>query len=267
MSKATGDVGQAVVLHKHTTTSPEDAQSGYRSFFDPSRSKTPVPQWLPISLLALTTAALAVPIFLLKRHRAFTLGSALADAPPPPRRTGAASGPAAVRAGPARPASHPRTSDAQRATHPSSEAGVSLSMEDNFNGALYSAKAFGLATMFVTVGAGTTIWGVKTAMGVQNTKEFADRMRFFFLTRMPTLSSRIHRLIGAEDNPSALVESQSAPHPQSVGDTRAIHWSWQDAEQRLKAAYERDGFTGWTEAALQELEAEGHAERVRRGHT
>ena len=44
-----------------------------------------------------------------------------------------------------------------------------------------------------------------------------------------------------------------------------MEWTWPDAEKRLKAAYEADGFSGWAQAALQELESEGNAERKKRG--
>lgn len=44
-------------------------------------------------------------------------------------------------------------------------------------------------------------------------------------------------------------------------------WTWQDAEQRLTAAFEKDGFSGWAAAAARELEAEGQVERLKRKHT
>jgi len=43
-------------------------------------------------------------------------------------------------------------------------------------------------------------------------------------------------------------------------------WKWEDAENRLRAAYDNDGFSGWAEAALKELEAEGELERLKREH-
>lgn len=40
----------------------------------------------------------------------------------------------------------------------------------DFNGALYSMKAFGIATMIVSAGAVTTVLGVKLALGVQDVR-------------------------------------------------------------------------------------------------
>ena len=44
-------------------------------------------------------------------------------------------------------------------------------------------------------------------------------------------------------------------------------WTWQDAERRLTAAFEKNGFSGWAAAAARELEAEGQVERLKRKHT
>lgn len=41
---------------------------------------------------------------------------------------------------------------------------------EDFNAALYGAKAFGIATLFVSVGAVTTIWGLKTILGVRDVR-------------------------------------------------------------------------------------------------
>lgn len=89
-------------------------------------------------------------------------------------------------------------------------------------------------------------------------------MRYELATRMPVLSSRIHRVIGGEDSPM-VVGSDAVAHLKQaeLGDAE---WNWPDAELRLKDAYERDGISGWAQAALLEAEAEGQLERVRRGH-
>jgi len=138
---------------------------------------------------------------------------------------------------------------------------------DNFNGAVYCAKAFGLATLLVGAGAGTIIWGVRTTLGVNTTEEFAERMRSFMVTKMPILSSRIHRRPEVTDGPSG-EDSPSvlSTQPRIEVHESALEWSWQDAQQRLSDAYEKDGFSGWAEAAMRELEAEAHAERAKRGH-
>jgi hypothetical protein len=47
---------------------------------------------------------------------------------------------------------------------------VSRVEEDSssFNGALYSLKAFGIATALVVAGGAASVWGVKTYMGVKD---------------------------------------------------------------------------------------------------
>lgn len=225
----------------------------------------PIPRWVPVSLLALTTAALVVPVALLKRHRANVLGKALHDTAPPPRRTASTGGNAVA------PTSAPLASapgSARTASKPLSTPTPKARPEDDFNFALYGAKAFGYATLIVTASAAVTVWGVKTYMGVRDTQEFAERMRVLVRTKLPVLSSRIHRPPADEDH-TATIRNDPAhvEAPEITLDSNAhADWAWPDAEKRLSAAYERDGFSGWAQAALQELEAEGRAERRRRGH-
>ena len=42
--------------------------------------------------------------------------------------------------------------------------------DPGFNGAFYSAKAFGIATTLVTVGAFVGVWAVRASLGVQNVR-------------------------------------------------------------------------------------------------
>ncbi|KAL0072340.1 hypothetical protein AAF712_000103 [Marasmius tenuissimus] len=121
----------------------------------------------------------------------------------------------------------------------------------DFNPALLTAKAFGIATLAVTVGAVTLVWGVKSAMGVENTEQFARRMREIIITRMPILSSRIHRSHTEE------YEEGRTPHVDPK-------WNWDDAEKRLTDAFDKDGLSGWAEVAVKELEAEEVTEREKR---
>ncbi len=79
---------------------------------------------------------------------------------------------------------------------------------------------------------------------------------------MPNLSARIHRLLEAEDGDSLLPPDLP---PLSIEDT-AEGWTWSAAEQRLREAFDKDGFSGWISAVMQELEAEGRIERAKRGH-
>ncbi|KAK7047345.1 hypothetical protein VNI00_006576 [Paramarasmius palmivorus] len=124
--------------------------------------------------------------------------------------------------------------------------------ELDFNPALYTVKAFGIATFAVTVGAVGLVLGVKNAMGIDDTQEFARRMRELVLARMPILSARIHRTLEELDGTS-----------QSSSETRG-EWNWPEAEQRLKDAYEQRGIAGWAEVAVEEIRAEEEIEREKR---
>ena len=91
-------------------------------------------------------------------------------------------------------------------------------------------------------------------------------MRVWVLLHLPQLSSRIHRPPVEEENTATILND-----PVTVTEVPRIEvsgedWAWPDAEQRLRTAYDRDGFSGWAKAALEELEAEGRIERRKRGH-
>ena len=93
-------------------------------------------------------------------------------------------------------------------------------------------------------------------------------MRILVREKLPVLSARIHRPPVKEDHTATLWNSPtSAETPQIVGieNIADAEWSWQDAEKRLRDAFDRDGFSGWAQAAMLELEAEGRAERRKRG--
>ena len=79
------------------------------------------------------------------------------------------------------------------------------------------------------------------------------------MEKIPMLSSRIHQTPESEDD-------GEAEQVQTVLDGADSAWKWEDAEKRLRAAYDKDGFYGWAEAVLRELEAEGELERLRREH-
>ena len=149
--------------------------------------------------LAVTSAALAVPLVYLRRQRAAVsakeaaaaisygtstppprrLGrgipaaqaaleqsSALArepatDAPPPRRRATAVSGSIA-----ATPASSNALAPSPLAASPAPSS--ALPEDDGFNVHLYGIKAFGGATAIVLLAAATGVWGVKTYMGVED---------------------------------------------------------------------------------------------------
>ncbi|EJF58149.1 hypothetical protein DICSQDRAFT_173240 [Dichomitus squalens LYAD-421 SS1] len=239
--------------------------SGYNPIFvgelPGNKNKKPIPKWVPVALLAFSSAALIVPIVMLRRHRAATLGKALADAPPPPRRTVSKGIPMA------NPTTKPPVfsiRDPVPSTSTSASSSMAAKAEDNFNGALHSAKAFGIATLMVGAGAAATVYGVRQYMGVQTTHEFANRMRDAILTRMPSLSARIYRPPKAEDGDPLLLPDP--PEESSSTLDAAEEWSWPEAERRLREAFDKHGFYGWAAAAMHELEAEGRIERAKRGH-
>ncbi|KAF9268843.1 hypothetical protein L218DRAFT_534556 [Marasmius fiardii PR-910] len=120
----------------------------------------------------------------------------------------------------------------------------------DFSPALLAIKALGIATIAVAIGAVGLVWGVKNAMGVETTEQFAPRMRQFIITQMPKMSSRIHRSHLDED-----VDARPLIDPE---------WNWEEAERRLKDAFDKKGISGWAEAAVQELEMEEAIEREKR---
>ncbi|CDO72835.1 hypothetical protein BN946_scf185002.g20 [Trametes cinnabarina] len=234
---------------------------GYRAIFGADNKKS-VPKWVPVALLAFSTVAMTVPILMLRRQRAATLGKALAEAPPPPTRRSASMGV---------PIANPTSTflPPSQSHVPGSTSAGTTHQEDNFNGALHCAKAFGIATLLVGVGATTTVWGVRRYLGVETTQEFADRMRMAILDRMPGLSARIHRPPAPEDGDATVLSEpvpEAALSPPPLSQEEVEQWTWAAAEGRLKEAFEKDGFSGWAAAALRELEAEGCLERTKRGH-
>ncbi|EPQ53803.1 hypothetical protein GLOTRDRAFT_139899 [Gloeophyllum trabeum ATCC 11539] len=226
-------------------SSPPTASTSAQIVSNPTvdEKKKPLPRWVPVSLLAVTTAALALPIYLLKRHRA-----SLAELAPPARRTAKAAGrlqPARIR--PVEP--NPRAAEVPA---------------DAFNAPLQGLKAFGIATLGVTTCAAAGVWGVKAYTGVRDTREFADYMRQTLLLRLPGLAARLHRLPDP-DSDSDSSPSAPSPSPSQPEHATGEPWTWVAAEARLRAAYEQRGFAGWADAALREVEEEARVERAKRG--
>jgi len=156
----------------------------------------------------------------------------------------------------------------------SSGASSDIANEDSFNGALYTLKAFGIATAFVLAGGAASVWGVKTYLGVRDTQEFASAMRLTLLTKWPLLASRIHRASDSAPLPppisplSAMMPSAASEpdtDPPRTAVPEADGWSWPAAQARLAAAYEHGGVARFAETAAGELEAEAELERRRRG--
>ncbi|KAJ3930274.1 MAG: hypothetical protein NXY57DRAFT_1012764 [Lentinula lateritia] len=212
-------------------------------------------RWLDVSLGATIAAAVAVPGALyLRRNKRIRLSTR----PVAPRRHGPAKAP--LKSLTTIQPTNTLSDDAQTTLRTkvvsisplrtiSNSPSDQVEPKNDFNPALYTAGAFGIATLLVSVGAVAGVWAIKTTMDVQDTQEFARKMRRIVLTRMPMLSARIHRVLddGGDDN---LINSTD--------------WNWEDAERRLRDAYEKDGIVAWAEATLKELRAEEHSERLKR---
>jgi len=126
----------------------------------------------------------------------------------------------------------------------------------NASSAMLAAKAFAVATGIVSIGGTVVVWSVKEALGVKDAREFGNTMRLLLLGVVPSLSSAIYR-------PPQTEEERQEAHsfaPSSVQE----NWRWEDAEKRLKRAYEEGGISLWGQMALRELEAEARSEREKR---
>jgi hypothetical protein len=210
-----------------------------------------------------TTAALAVPILLLrKQQRAAALANSLRESSVPPRRAGAVSRPL-IQISPLLAGTVPAAAE-HVARDSASFSSISL------DAIFYAAKTFSIATVLVAAGSATTLWGIRSILGVQDvrihhfepsppfglrlyyleTKEFGKLMRYTLATKLPGLSSQIRR-------PLDLTEVDAASSDSGV-------WSWPAAEARLKEAFEKGGYSGWAQAAFAEMEAEVRAERIKR---
>ncbi|KAG2063349.1 hypothetical protein BDR04DRAFT_1111610, partial [Suillus decipiens] len=204
--------------------------------------------------LAFLSEALVVPIVMLRRYRR-------SEAAPPPRR---GQGPSTLLASsPIR--SRPALQTVPEVPVPSSPLKMPASNEDNgeqfFNGPLYTLKALSIATALVTLGAAASIWGVMKALNARDTNEFAEHLRHAVLTKLPVLSHRIYRPAETrqdDGNDSPLTENPTA---------EPAEWNWQEAEVRLREAFDKGGFHSWASAALVEVEAEATVERAKRGIT
>ncbi|KAG0694819.1 hypothetical protein DFH29DRAFT_814854 [Suillus ampliporus] len=248
------------------TTSSDDAKedsfAGLRtSIFGTNHHQ--LPKWVPVTLLAFSSVALVAPIVMLRRYRRGVVAQNLQEATAPPRRgRGLSMTPFESHSPPirSRPASH--QIQRQVPVHPP-PLKVPVPNKDNgepfFNGPLYTLKAFGIATAIVTLGATASIWGVMKALNARDTAEFAERLRHAVLTKLPVLSYRIYRPAephqdGGDDFP--LTQNPASEH---------VEWNWQEAENRLREAFDKGGFHSWASAVLVEVEAEASVERTKRG--
>lgn len=140
--------------------------------------------------LAVTTAALAIPLVLLRRQRASASAlsksgsSSMVTSVPPVRRApkrGVLSTAPPPRAAPALTPASTEATHSVEATSPlqrSSGAPECIANEDSFNGALYSLKAFSIATALVVASGAAGVWGVKTYLGVRDVRHSSHNRRY-----------------------------------------------------------------------------------------
>ncbi|KDR80684.1 hypothetical protein GALMADRAFT_241065 [Galerina marginata CBS 339.88] len=217
--------------------------------------KSRIPKWMPISAFIGTSLALAIPLIMIRRQRGNVARISLKRSnAPPPRK---ASGPAAPL-----PISSSSTQTAslhatiKETLNEENHSLMSALSRMNASSALLAAKAFAIATGLVAVGGLGMIWMVKTTLGVQDAREFGQRMRAALWSSAPTLTSRILR------PPQTDKERQDIHLVTAFGVQE--EWSWDQAEKRMERAYEEGGLPLWAQAALREVEAEARVERAKR---
>lgn len=84
-------------------------------------------------------------------------------------------------------------------------------------------------------------------------------MRSIIQTTLPGFRSRLYRPPETDDEHYD-IQTQGVTCPAAI----APDWNWEEAEERLKKAYEEGGITVWAQTALRELEAEAIVERTKR---
>ncbi|KAF9057020.1 hypothetical protein BJ165DRAFT_2358 [Panaeolus papilionaceus] len=224
---------------------------------------TRVPAWVPLAAFFGTSAALAIPLFMIYRRKGKALRVALNStvATPPPRRTGTVStsqlkANLASSSAAAANVKEPAIESISEGLSPgTSELMHALAKMDKSTG-LMAAKAFGIATALVVTGGVGLALGVKSLTGVQDAREFGQLMRTTMYTALPSLSSQIRRSPESEEE---RLDSLRLV-PLGTEDT----WTWEEADARLKKAYDEGGFPLWAQAALREMEAELRTERKKR---
>ncbi|PPQ71935.1 hypothetical protein CVT24_007909 [Panaeolus cyanescens] len=230
---------------------------------DKPQRLTRVPAWVPLAAFVGTSAALAIPLFMIYRRKGKALRVALNSnvTTPPPRRSGTVTtsqlkANLASSSASAATAKEPVFESSSEGLSPgTSELMHALSKMDKSTG-LMAAKAFGIATALVVTGGVGLALGVKSLTGVQDAREFGQLMRTTLYSSLPSLSTQIRRSPESEEE---RLDSLRLV-PLGTEDT----WSWPEAEKRLKRAYDEGGFPLWAQAALREMEAELRMERKKR---
>ncbi|KAJ3563139.1 hypothetical protein NP233_g9137 [Leucocoprinus birnbaumii] len=236
--------------------------------------KESMPAWLPISIFLGTSLAVGLPILMFRRARATAFKMSIDDpsAAPPRRVLVSSSSPAPVtisrtansssrrfRSLPTTPTTSSTTefkdSPSEWDSHPSLLTALSKSTTSN---ALLAGKAFLIATTLVGIGAFGVVSAVQHLTGAHTVADFARLMRFWTDQNLRPITDRIHRPPENEE------ERKTALEIAAFGMGEDEEWTWEEAEKRMKKAYEEGGFSLWGQVALRELEAEARVERARR---
>lgn len=124
--------------------------------------------------------------------------------------------------------------------------------------AALAGKAFLIATALVGVGAFSLVVAVQRLTDTYTVPDFARRMRYLADKYLPGVKDRIYR--GPENDDERKASLEVVP----FGSLNEEEWSWEEAEERMKRAYDQGGFALWTKVALREVEAEARIERAKR---
>ncbi|KAG6806916.1 hypothetical protein H0H92_009577 [Tricholoma furcatifolium] len=223
---------------------------------EPSRPSRRISAWVPVAAFAGTSILLALPLVYIARQRKTVLRKSLtASNAAPPRRSVSAGG--LVRKTAAIPETTEFKSSSEHFSSPGMGEMLSALSRIDASMAKFAGKAFAIATGLVVVGAVGLTVGVQMVVGVDNMKDFAQRMRQVVWGSFPGLTSQIHRPL--EENEEGIPAAKTIkPDPS---------WRWEEAEKRMQAAYDKGGFPEWSDTALKEMEEELKVERAKRQDT
>ncbi|KAN0136231.1 hypothetical protein V8E53_006091 [Lactarius tabidus] len=208
----------------------------------------------------------------------------MATSAPPVRRAPKRGVPSTALPPRARPALAPALTNATHSVEASgpllrsSGAAERIANEDSFNGALYSLKAFIIATALVAAGGATSTYAIlritadteahaRTDPGAR-VRDAPDASHKVSAPRLAHRSSYSAPLppptpLLAMTPPASGPDAGPPPLPAVMPE--ADGWTWPAAQARLAAAYEHRGVTRFAETVAEVLEAEAELERRKRG--
>lgn len=226
---------------------------------DPSSPSRKIPK----VVLGLAVVAIVGPLFLLRRLHARSARLDLELPAPPVRRAGSIG---AVSIAPVPGPSASSTSggsfgfsgeddDDWGVRPPPLPEGIEEEGSQLAN-TLYAFKAIGVATAVVLASGAGLVFGAKTLLGVQDTDDFARRIRAVMPHAMPVLNERM--------DTSLKNDASTGSDAQAVLQTGEPAWTWTEAQVRLTRAYDEGGAARWTEQLAREAEAEARVELAKR---